>query len=194
MIELTMRPPAEMTLSPLEWPPHSGMSLHLAAQAWVEAAIAANLAPTLVQRPLGGDDAGEWRIRTARRDSRAGEGPGALSQELFDEAVLVLEARGDVVPAPQLKSWHGTVLQDNCSPRAVALRLRLARRCLGLSEEAFYGRNPILASMAFDRSSDETFLGVISEFNLSELCRRHGVPEEWVYSGTPDEIELTECL
>ena len=64
-------------------------------------------------------------------------GPGPLAAELWDEVLYVLEREARLF-LKRLKSWHGAVLLDDCSPRAVALRLRLARRSLGLAEESFF--------------------------------------------------------
>ena len=69
------------------------------------------------------------------------------------------------------------------SRRAVALRLRLARRSLSLSVaslcEPVY-RNPFTAFRDAEFSEDE----------LRRLCDHHGIPEEWLTTGTPEEIEL----
>ena len=153
-----------------------------AAKLWLDAAEKAGLRPRMVQQSLASEDAGEWHIAfAANHGSTAGLAP--LADELWDEVFLILEERGDIVPDIELKCWHGAVFLDDTGRRAVALRLRLARRSLSLSVESLCEpvyRNPFTAFLDAKFSEDE----------LSRLCDHHGIPEEWLTTGTPEEIEL----
>jgi hypothetical protein len=159
-----------------------------AAEAWIGAAIAAELKPRLVQRSLQNDDAGEWFIVT---DSVPNADLGPLPAELWEEAFFILEARGDIYPDKVLKSWHGTVLLDNCGPRAIELRLRLARRSLNLADEDFYQDELMWASIERDCQTYQPRLSHLSGARLAALSARYDLPEEWLISGTPVEIEIT---
>jgi hypothetical protein len=159
----------------------------LAAEAWVGGAIAADLNPRLVQRSLQCDDAGEWFIVT---DSVPSADLGPLPAELWEEAFFILEERGEVYPDKALKTWHGTVLLDNCSPRAIELRLRLARRSLNISDEDFQD-DLIWASIERDCQTNQPCLSVLSGASLAALSARFDLPEEWIISGTAVEIEIT---
>lgn len=107
--------------------------------------------------------------------------PGPLPDGLWDEVFLILEASGHIVPDAQLRPWHGAVLLDDTGQRAIALRLRLAQRNLGLTAARFY--EPIFPTPS---------LYAFSESDLLKLSAYHGIPEEWVISGEPSEIELPE--
>jgi hypothetical protein len=161
----------------ITWSSASRVSREAAARAWVGAAKQAGLNPRIVQQSLSSDDAGEWHITTLK-----GDHPGQIPDELWDEVFLILEAGGDVVHDTKLKCWHGAVLLDDASQFAIALRLRLARRALNLSAESFYAPIP--------REVRETLCERgFSEDDLSKLCDCHGIPEEWLTSGEPAELE-----
>jgi hypothetical protein len=153
-----------------------------AAKSWVKTAEQAGLRPLMVQRSLVSEDAGEWHLSYAAHGGSFDQ-LFPLPDELWDEVFLILEERGNTVPDSELKCWHGAVFLDDTGRRAVALRLRLARRSLNLSVTSFYApiqRNSITVSR------DASF----SEEELSRLCDCHGIPEEWLTTGTPAEIEL----
>ena len=145
------------------------------ARAWVEAARRAGLDPRIVQQPLSSPDAGEWHIATVAPSTRL-----VLPEHLWDEVFMILVADSDFATQPSLDCWHGTVLLDDTSPRAIALRLWLAQKSLKLSLEDFHA--PIA------RDARQIWL-LHSEIHLSRLCLYHGIPEEWLTSGEPAEIE-----
>jgi hypothetical protein len=153
-----------------------------AAKLWLKSAQQAGLQPRMVQQSLANEDAGEWYLSCSTPC-----GPSAqlapLPDALWDELFLILEETGNIIPDSELKCWHATVLLDDTGRRAVALRLRLARRSLNLSIASFY--EPIQHN-SITVSRDASF----SEEELSRLCDRHGIPEEWLTTGAPAEIEL----
>ncbi len=170
-------------LSLVTWSLGSRMSREAAARAWVDDAKQAGLNPRVAQQSLSSDDAGEWHIMTSNADQRLPGHPAQLPNELWDEAFLILEAEGDIAHDAKLKCWHGAVFLDDSGQPAIALRLRLARASLNLSAESFYAPIPpenrqTLCERGF------------SEDDLRKLCECHGIPEEWLTSGEPAEIEL----
>ncbi len=170
-------------LSLVTWSLGSRISREAAARTWVEAAKQAGLNPRVAQQSLSSGDAGEWHIMTSNADQRLPGHPGQLPNELWDEAFLILEADGNIVHDAKLKCWHGAVLLDDTGQPAIALRLRLARASLNLSAQSFYAPIPpenrqTLCERGF------------SEDDLRKLCDCHGIPEEWLTSGEPAEIEL----
>ena len=159
------------------------MNREAAARAWVKAAGQAGLNPRIVQRSLSSADAGEWHILT----DKAGYAPlgevEVLPGELWDDVFMILEADGKIEHDQELKCWHGAVLLDGTGRRAIALRLRLARRSLNLSTASFYEPiQPDFSQSARERS--------YSDSELRTLCACHGIPEEWLMAGEPAEIEL----
>jgi hypothetical protein len=152
------------------------------ARAWVDAARRAGLNPRIVQQPLLSAAAGEWHIATCKVDHGLPGHPGPVPDDLWDEVFVILEARGDIVHDKELKCWHGAILPDETGRRAVALRLRLARRSLDLSPASFYGPIQFEFLPTFCERS-------FSEEELRTLCEYHGIPEEWLTSGEPAEIE-----
>jgi hypothetical protein len=171
------------TLSLVAWSNGSRMSRQAAARAWVDAARGAGLYPRIVQQSLSSGDAGEWHIATCEVDHGLPGRPGPVPDELWDEVFLILEATGDIVHDTELKCWHGAVLLDETGRRAVALRLRLARCSLDLSAASFY--EPIQLAV-FPTLCERAF----SEEDLRKLCEYYGIPEGWLTSGEPAEIEL----
>ena len=161
----------------------SRMSCQVAARAWVEASKEAGLNPRIVQQSLSSGDAGEWHITTSKANRASPGSRGQLPDDLWDEVFLILEASGDIIHDAKLKCWHGAVLLDDTSQAAVALRLRLARASLNLSVESFYAT--ILPEIC-QTLSERGF----SEDVLRKLCECHCIPEEWLTSGEPAEIEL----
>ena len=166
----------------------SGLRWNLAAWRWVEAAIEAGLDPRLLQNPLQDRDAGEWQIATKKVPGLHELAP--LPEGYFDEIVLILESLGRVTPDGVLKCWHGGVLIDDCSPRAIALRLRLARRCLKLIETDFFESWQVVPGLSADEPHAAHQLSHLLELAARQLGSKYGIPEEWLFSGTPEEIEL----
>jgi hypothetical protein len=182
MIDYCIAAP-DTSLLPVTWSNSSRASREAAAEAWTAAAKRAGLSPCIVQQPLASDDAGEWHIKLQKRDHGLAGHPGPLPDELWDEAFRVLEAQGDIVHDAELKCWHGAVLLDDASQCALALRLRLACRSLGLSTESFFA--PV------QPKAPQTHVECdFSEEDLIRLCECHGIPEEWLTSGEAAEIEL----
>jgi len=158
------------------------------AKTWVENAIAAGWDPFVRQEPLSSDDSGEWKIVTYKTASSHSPCPG-MFEELWDEIFIILATMGRLKQDDDLELWHGDLLIDNCSSRALALRLRMARQALNLDHEQFYGSCGIdrTAAAAFE-AGHPSFASLSSEY-LDELCDRHDIPEAWLWFGTAMEIE-----
>lgn len=166
----------------ITWSSTSRLSREAAARAWVRAAKQAGLNPRIVQQSLSSDDAGEWHITMLKGDHGLPAHPGQIPGELWDEVFLILEASGDIAHDTKLKCWHGAVLLDDASQSAIALRLRLVRRALNLGAESFYAPIPPEVRQTLCERG-------LSEDDLSKLCDCHGIPEEWLTSGEPAELE-----
>jgi hypothetical protein len=159
------------------------------AAAWVEQAINAGLDPIMRQEPLNGEDAGEWRLVTRKLDADHPRHPGALPVEHIDEVLVVLETLGRLRPDGEFKPWHGSILPDDSSPRAVALRVRLAREALLMDPNAFYracGANP-KAGNALEAGNGS--FACIDNPMLADICAQHRIPAQWIMFGDADEIE-----
>jgi hypothetical protein len=157
------------------------------AIAWVEQAIAAGCDPFMRQEPLSsGEQAGEWLLATSKN---AAAHPGRPADEYFDEVFVILARLGRLRHDAELRPWHGNVLPEDSSPRAVALRIKLAREVLGLGEEAFYGacRMNLNAGRALEEGH-RAFASIDHE-TLPLICAQHGIPEDWVMFGMAEEIE-----
>lgn len=157
------------------------------AKRWVERSAAGGFNPTVRQQSLSCEDAGEWRIATLKRSG--GDVCPALYEELWDEAFMILADQGRVKFVPDLKIWHGDCLLDDCSARAVAFRLRFARRALGMDFEEFY------CDCSIDEEEAEAMEAcyALSPFPagiLKSVSWRHGIPLEWLEFGAASEIEL----
>jgi hypothetical protein len=110
------------------------------AETWVQAAIAAECDPFMQQESLSRDGlAGEWLLVTSKAGLNNALYPGALPEDLLDEVFMVLARLGRVKHDPVLKPWHGNVLPDDSSPRALALRMKLARDSLALDRPVSMG-------------------------------------------------------
>ena len=127
------------------------------AAAWIEQAIAAGCDPFMRQEPLSsGELAGEWLLATSKESQGHPNHPGTLPDEHFDEVFMILVRLGRVQHDAVLQPWHGNVLPDDSSPRALALRVRLAREALAMDHDVFY-RYPLrrhhLQNRLFPRES-----------------------------------------
>jgi hypothetical protein len=159
------------------------------ASAWVEQAIAGGLDPIMRQQPLNAEDPGEWRLVARKVEANDPGRPEPLPEEHFDEAFMVLARLGRLRPDGELRPWHGAVLPDDSSARALALRVRLAREALSIDPDAFYlacGVNP-RAGQALE-AGNVAFASFDSPM-LPEICARHTIPEDWIMFGTAEEIE-----
>ncbi len=160
------------------------------AIAWVEQAIAAGCDPLMRQEPLSsGEQAGEWLLATSKNAAAHPHFPGQPADEYFDEVFVILARLGRLRHDAELRPWHGNVLPEDSSPRAVALRIKLAREVLGLGEEAFYGacRLNLNAGRALEEGH-RAFASIDHEM-LPLICAQHDIPEGWVMSGMAEEIE-----
>ena len=133
--------------------------------------------------------AGEWLLVVSKTWLYHSLYPGQLPDELLDEVFLILSRLSRVIPDGELKEWHGNVWPDDSSPRALAFRMRLARKALGLDRSHFYGAcglNP-KAGEAFE-AAHGSFASADHEM-LHELSTYHGIPEEWLMLGNAEDIE-----
>ena len=142
------------------------------------------------QEPLSSDGlAGEWLLVT----SKAGLGhplyPGALPDELLDEVFIVLARLGRIVHDTELKAWHGNVLTDDSSARALAFRVKLAREALGINRRHFYGACGINPKAGEALEAGHVSFASPDHEILHELCTYHGIPEEWLMLGNAEDIE-----
>ena len=161
-----------------------------AAEIWVQAAIAAGCDPHMRQEPLSSDGlAGEWLVVVSKAGLNHSLYPGALPDELLDEVFIVLARLGRVRCDAELKAWHGNVLPDDSSARALAFRMKLAREALGIKRRHFYGAcgiNP-KAGEAFE-AGHGSFASPDHEM-LHDVCSYHNIPEEWLMLGNAEDIE-----
>lgn len=152
------------------------------AAGWVARAIAEGSDPKVRQRGLMEEDAGEWRIVTLR-----GTGNYAIPEELWEEVFIILIDLGRVQPNSELKVWHGDCLADNCSAKARAFRLRLARRSLALDYMAFY--EPLSLDEKHARAVETGTLALLLDDGILErICECHGIPSGWLGYGAASEI------
>jgi hypothetical protein len=160
------------------------------AIAWVEQAIAAGCGPFMRQEPLSSSDqAGEWLLAISKDAATHPYFPGMPTDEHFDEVFVILARLGRLRPDATLRPWHGNVLPEDSSARAVALRIKIAREFIGLGQEAFYGacRMNLNAGRALEEGH-RAFASIDNEM-LPLICAQHGIPEDWVMFGTAEEIE-----
>jgi hypothetical protein len=160
------------------------------AEVWVQAAIAAGCDPHMRQEPLSSDElAGEWLLVTLKAGLNHPIYPGTLADELLDEVFIVLARLGRVQPDPELKVWHGNVLPDDSSARALAFRMKLARRTLGVDRGHFYGACGINPKAGESLEAGHVSFASPDHEMLPELCAYHDVPEEWLMLGNAEDIE-----
>ena len=142
------------------------------------------------QEPLISEGyAGEWLLVLSIAGHASPLYPGKLPEGLLDEVFIVLGHLGRLTHDPHLRPWHGNVLLDDSSARAIAFRIRLVREALYMSSGLFYvrcGINPKVGE-AFEAgylsslSPDQEMLHVISA--------HYGIPEDWIMQGDAEEIE-----
>ena len=161
------------------------------AETWVQAAIAAECDPFMQQESLSRDGlAGEWLLVTSKAGLNNALYPGALPEDLLDEVFMVLARLGRVKHDPVLKPWHGNVLPDDSSPRALALRMKLARDSLAVDRPRFYGDcgfNPKAGESL--EAGHVSFASPAYEM-LPELCAHYAIPEEWAMLGNAEDIDF----
>ncbi len=160
------------------------------AAAWVEQAITAGGDPFMRQEPLSsGEQAGEWLLVTSKDAAGHPNFPGRLVDEHFDEVFVVLARLGRLRPDAELKPWHGNVLPEDSSCRAVALRVNLAREALALGLDVFYRGCGVNANACRAREAGHRAFASIDNEMLAVICAHNAIPEEWVLYGTAEEIE-----
>ncbi len=161
------------------------------AAAWVEQAITAGLDPFMRQEPLSSSEqAGEWLLATSKDAAGRPNSPGTLADEHFDEAFVILAQLGRLRHAAELKPWHGNILPDDSSPRAVALRVKLAREALTLELEDFYRACGVNANAGRALEAGNRAFASIENEMLAVICAHHAIPEDWVMSGSAEDIEV----
>jgi hypothetical protein len=153
-----------------------------AAACWVARAIAEGSDPKVRQRGLTEEDAGEWQILTLRAP-----GGAVIPQELWEEVFVILTDLGRIEFNTGLRFWHGDCLADDYSGKAMAFRLRLARRALALDLRAFY--EPLSLDEKHGQAVEASSLVLLlNDGILERLCERHGIPFEWLAFGVACEI------
>jgi len=153
------------------------------AASWVARAIAEGSDPKVRQRGLSEEDAGEWQIVTLR-----GTGSAAIPEELWEEVFVILTDLGRVEPDTELRFWHGDCLAEDCSTKARAFRVRLARRALSLDYAEFY--EPLSLDEKVAQALEASSLALLlNDGILERLCEQHGIPFEWLAFGLACEIE-----
>ena len=114
---------------------------HCLAETWVKQAIAAGCDPYMQQEPLMSEDnAGEWLLVLSIAGQTCPVYPGKLPEGLLDEVFMVLGRLGRLTHDDVLKPWHGDVLLDDSSARAIGFRIRLVREARYWDVERFYTR------------------------------------------------------
>ncbi|MGC1585906.1 MAG: hypothetical protein WA791_09405 [Rhodomicrobium sp.] len=156
------------------------------ARGWVQKALALGCHPMAVQQPLSGADSGEWKIATREADGGIRMEP---PEELWDEIFILLLSLGRMEFDAALKLWHGNFLPGDCSPRALALRLRTARQALNMELADFYGCCAIGEGAAAMIETAPASLAFPSLEIADLLSRRHGIPELWSIFGMAQELE-----
>ncbi len=159
-------------------------------ETWVQAAIAAGCDPRMRQEPLSSDElAGEWLLVTSKAGLNHPLYPGALPDELLDEVFVVLGRLGRIVHDTELKAWHGNVLPDDSSARALAFRAKLAREALGINRRHFYGACGINPKAGESLEGGHVSFASLDHEILHDVCGYHDIPEEWLMLGNAEDIE-----
>ena len=160
------------------------------AEIWVQAAIAAGCDPRMRQKPLSSEGlAGEWLLVTSKAGLSHSLYPGALPDELLDEVFNVLAKLGRVQHDAELKAWHGNVLPDDSSARALAFRVKLAREALGIERRHFYGACGINPKAGEALEAGHVSFATPDHEMLYDVCSYHNIPEEWLMLGNAEDIE-----
>ncbi len=159
-------------------------------ETWVQAAIAAGCDPRMRQEPLSSDGlAGEWLLVTSKAGHNHPLYPGRLPDELLDEVFIVLARLGRVRPDAELKAWHGNVLPDDSSARALAFRIKLAREALGVDRRHFYGACGVNPKAGEALEAGHVSFASPDHELLHDVCICHNIPEEWLMLGNAEDIE-----
>jgi hypothetical protein len=164
------------------------------AETWVEEAIAAGCYPHMRQEPLSSHElAGEWLLVVSAAGLANPLYPGSVPDRFLDEVFLILGHLGRIKPCHGLRPWHGNVLPDDTSSRALAFRLKLVREALNLDYESFYGIMGIHSGTGEAIESGRFGYAAPDEEMLQAVCLYYDAPEEWLTHGGAEEMEL-HCL
>ncbi|ADP72372.1 hypothetical protein Rvan_3176 [Rhodomicrobium vannielii ATCC 17100] len=157
------------------------------ARHWIEAAVAAGTDPHIQQQGMSsGELAGEWLLRMLKSADTPGRTINDLPESLWLETFIILESMGRIEFAERLMPWHGNLFPDDASPRAIALRARIARRVLNMELTQFYAPCGISIETALLLEKGSSSL---REEDLDVLCEGHILSSDWLFSGQADEIE-----
>jgi hypothetical protein len=160
------------------------------ADVWVERAIAAGCDPRMRQEPLCSDGyAGEWLLAVSAAGLSHPLYPGKLPERFLNEVFLILGGFGRIKHNAHLKPWHGNVLLDDASSRAIALRVKLIREAFHKDCAGFYGAVGIDAKVGEALESGRVALLHPDEEMLKAVCLHYDAPEEWLTHGAAGEIE-----
>lgn len=107
----------------------------------------------------------------------------------MDEVFVVLARLGRIVLHTELKAWHGNVLPDDSSARALALRVKLAREALGIKRRDFYGACGINPKVGEALEAGHASFAFPDREILHDVCSYHNIPEEWLMLGNAEDIE-----
>ena len=161
-----------------------------AAEIWVQAAIDAGCDPHMRQEPLSSDElAGEWLLITSKAGRDNPLYPGTLPDEFLDEVFIVLARLGRVQHDGVLQPWHGNVLPDDSSARALALRVKLARDALAMDHGLFYGACGLNPKAGEAPEAGHVSFATPDHEMLHNVCGYHTIPEEWLMLGNAEDIE-----
>ena len=163
---------------------------HCLAEAWVRQAIAAGCDPYMQQEPLmSGDSAGEWLLVLLVAGHASPLHPGRLPEGLLDEVFIVLARLGRLTHDDFLKPWHGIVLLDDSSARAIGVRIRLVREALYWNVGHFYTRCGIDPRVG--EAIEDGYLSSLSpdQEMLRRICAHCDIPGEWITHGAAEDIE-----
>jgi hypothetical protein len=155
---------------------------------WIKDAISSDCDPHMQQQGMLSEGlAGEWIFKVRNREAR--RNLVSLSEHLWDEAFLILEAMGRIEFAAGLMPWHGNLLLDDSSSRAIALRLRIARRVLQIDPEVFYRSCGLesKAAAALEQGEAPSLERLFAA--LDAVSENYDIPSDWLLSGEACEIE-----
>ena len=164
---------------------------HCLAETWVRQAIAAGCNPYMQQEPLMREDyAGEWLLVLSVAGHASPLYPERLPEGLLDEVFIVLARLGRLTHDDFLKPWHGNVLLDDSSARAIGFRIRLVREALYWNVGRFYARCGIESKVG--EAIEDGYLSSLSpdEEMLRAICAHCDIPEEWILHGAAEELEV----
>ena len=159
------------------------------AETWVARAITGGCDPCMRQEPLLSEGyAGEWLLVVSAAGFDNPLYPGRLPERFLDEVFLILGRLGRIKPDAQLRPWHGNVLLDDDSPRAIAFRVKLIRQSLNMECEEFYGAVGIRALVGEALESDHLAFARPDKMMLQAIALHYDAPEEWLCFGAAEEI------